>query len=146
MFRSLNFKKCVTYFGSVFLVFAAFQYSSVVAEEELIGSEEYRISCLNCHGVGGKGNGPMAELLIKKPSDLTVLSKNFNGEYPFFRIYQTIDGRILVTGHGDRDMPIWGMRYLEEDAKRYGTLYGGEDVVRARVLQLVYYIQMLQQK
>jgi len=87
----------------------------------------------------------MAEFLIKEPSDLTVMSKNNEGEYPFFRVYQTIDGRILIPGHGDRDMPIWGMRYLEEDAMRYGN-FGGEDVVRARILQLVYYIQMLQQK
>ena len=136
----------VKYFGLALLLFTAFQYSSALAEEELIGSDEYRLSCLNCHGVGGKGNGPMAEFLIKKPSDLTVLSERNGGEYPFLRVYQTIDGRVEVPGHGGRDMPIWGMRYLEQDAIRYGTFYGGEDVVRARILQLVYYIQMLQQK
>lgn len=141
-FSVSKFVKC---FGLALLLFAAFQYSGVLAEDELIGSDEYRLSCLNCHGVGGKGNGPMVEFLIKKPSDLTVLSKNHNGEYPFYKVYQTIDGRILVPGHGDRDMPIWGVRYLEEDAERYGG-FGGEDVVRARILQLVYYIQMLQQK
>ena len=140
-----DLKAFVKYFGVAVLLFAAFQYSSVLAEEELIGSDEYRLSCLNCHGVGGKGNGPMAEFLIKKPSDLTMLSKNNKGEYPFLRVYQTIDGRVQVPGHGDRDMPIWGMRYLEEDAMRYGG-FGGEDVVRARILQLVYYIQLLQQK
>ena len=140
-----DLKAFVRSFGLVLLLFAVFQYNSVLAEEELIGSDEYRFSCLNCHGVGGKGNGPMAEFLIKKPSDLTILSKNNNGEYPFLKVYQTIDGRVLVPGHGDRDMPIWGMRYLEEDAQRYGN-FGGEDVVRARILQLVYYIQMLQQK
>ena len=140
-----DLKAFVKYLGLAALLFAAFQYSSVLAEEELIGSDEYRLSCLNCHGVGGKGNGPMAEYLIKKPSDLTVLSKNNKGEYPFLRVYQTIDGRVQVPGHGDRDMPIWGMRYLEEDAQRYGG-FGGEDVVRARILQLVYYIQLLQQK
>ncbi len=140
-----DLKAFMKYFGVAVLLFAAFQNSSVLAEEELIGSDEYRLSCLNCHGVGGKGNGPMAEFLIKKPSDLTVLSKNNNGEYPFLRVYQTIDGRVQVPGHGGRDMPIWGMRYLEEDAMRYGS-FGGEDVVRARILQLVYYIQLLQQK
>lgn len=140
-----DLKAFMRYFGVAVLLFAAFQNSIVLAEEELIGSDEYRLSCLNCHGVGGKGNGPMAEFLIKKPSDLTVLSKNNKGEYPFLRVYQTIDGRVQVPGHGDRDMPIWGMRYLEEDAMRYGS-FGGEDVVRARILQLVYYIQLLQQK
>ncbi len=144
MFRSVNIKKCVTYCGSFFLVFAAFQYSSVVAEEELIGSEEYRISCLNCHGVGGQGDGPMTGLMTQKPTDLTVLAKNNQGEYPFLRVYQTIDGRVAVPSHGEREMPIWGVRYLVEDAARYGG-FGGEDVVRAKILQLVYYIQQLQQ-
>ena len=144
--NNFDIRTFVKYFSLIVLLFAAFQYSSVLAEEELIGSDEYRQSCLNCHGVGGKGNGPMAEYLTKKPTDLTMLSKNFGGEYPFFRVYQTIDGRVFVPGHGDKDMPIWGARYLEEDAERYGTSFGGEDVVRARILQLVYYIQMLQQK
>ena len=42
---------------------------------ETIGSDEYRVSCLNCHGEGGNGDGPMMDLLTKKPSDLTVLAK-----------------------------------------------------------------------
>jgi mono/diheme cytochrome c family protein len=113
---------------------------------ETIGSDEYRISCLNCHGEGGKGDGPMMELLTKKPSDLTVLAKNNGGEYPFVKVYQMIDGRVAVPGHGERAMPIWGARYAEEDYERYGTAFGGEDVVRGRILQLVYYVQSLQEK
>lgn len=141
----INLTKRVTIFGSIFLLLLAFQYSDVVAEEELIGSEEYRISCLNCHGVGGKGDGPMMTLLTKKPSNLTMLSKNNGGKYPFLRVYQTIDGRVIVPGHGEREMPIWGARYFEEDQARYGD-FGNEDVVRSRILQLVYYIQQLQEK
>ena len=113
---------------------------------ETIGSDEYRVSCLNCHGEGGNGDGPMMDLLTKKPSDLTVLAKNNGGEYPFVKVYQTIDGRVTVPGHGTREMPIWGARYAEEDYERYGTAFGAEDVVRGRILQLVYFIQQLQQK
>jgi len=51
-----------------------------------------------------------------------------------------------VPGHGTREMPIWGARYAEEDYERYGTAFGAEDVVRGRILQLVYFIQSLQQK
>ena len=113
---------------------------------ETIGSDEYRVSCLNCHGEGGNGDGPMMDLLTKKPSDLTVLAKNNGGEYPFVKVYQTIDGRVTVPGHGTREMPIWGARYAEEDYERYGTAFGAEDVVRGRILQLVYYVQSLQEK
>ena len=114
--------------------------------DETIGSDEYRIACLNCHGAEGKGDGLMAELLNKNPSDLTVLAKTNGGEYPFLRVYHMIDGRITVTGHGEREMPIWGARYSEEDYERYGTAFGSEDVVRGRILQIVYYIQTLQEK
>ena len=62
------------------------------------------------------------------------------------KVYQTIDGRVTVPGHGTREMPIWGARYAEEDYERYGTAFGAEDVVRGRILQLVYFIQSLQQK
>jgi len=144
MFKSFNGSLC-RYVWVALLATAVFQAGSLVAEEELIGSDEYRISCLNCHGVGGRGDGPMTGLMMQKPTDLTTLAKNNQGEYPFLRVYQTIDGRVAVPSHGEREMPIWGVRYLAEDAERYGS-FGGEDVVRAKILQLVYYIQQLQQK
>ena len=50
--------------------------SSAYAEDEIIGAEEYRVSCLACHGVGGKGDGPMAEYLTVQPSDLTQIAKD----------------------------------------------------------------------
>ena len=117
---------------------------AATAEEELIGSDEFRISCASCHGVGGRGDGPMAQFLTVKPTDLTALSTKNNGEYPFLRVFQVIDGRTLVSGHGDRAMPVWGDRYKLDAAKEYGPM-GGEAAIRARVLELVYYIQSIQQ-
>ncbi len=118
--------------------------SPVVAEEELIGSDEFRISCAACHGAGGRGNGNMAQFLNVKPADLTVLKKNSGGEYPFMRIFQTIDGRAVIAGHGERAMPVWGDRYKRESIRGYGSI-GNEAAVRARVLELVYYVQSIQQ-
>ena len=152
-----EFSTCIRCVGLMLFLSMAVSGGTVSAEDvtmggskyrisETIGSDEYRVSCLNCHGEGGKGDGPMMDLLTKKPSDLTVLAKNNGGEYPFVKVYQTIDGRVTVPGHGTRDMPIWGARYAEEDYERYGTAFGAEDVVRGRILQLVYFIQSLQQK
>jgi len=73
-----------------------------------------------------------------------MLTKNNAGEYPFMRLYQMIDGRADVSGHGERAMPIWGDRYTKQDIERYGS-FGAEDVVQARILQLVFYIQAIQQ-
>jgi hypothetical protein len=41
-------------------------------------------------------------------------------------------------------MPIWGARYKAEQGGKYGP-YGGEMAVRARVLELVFYVQSLQE-
>lgn len=125
-----------------------------LAEEDTIGSDEYRISCMSCHGVGGEGNGAIAKFLTVKPTDLTQLAKNNGGQYPnlkagaypFLRVYQVIDGRTEVGAHGERAMPVWGNRYLADQPAGYSS-YGGqyEKVVRGRILELVYYIQSIQQ-
>ena len=116
----------------------------VQAEEDTIGSDEYRISCLNCHGVGGRGDGPLAKFLTLKPTDLTSLAKNNGGEYPYLRVFLMIDGREDVAAHGDRSMPVWGNRYRKDAETEYGP-FGGEQVVHGRILELVYYIHSLQQ-
>ena len=87
----------------------------------------------------------MADILTVKPADLTTLARENNGEYPFLRVFQTIDGRTQVTGHGNRAMPIWGDRYEVQSGVEPGT-YGSELLVRSRILELVYYVQTLQQK
>lgn len=121
-------------------------FTTANAEEELIGSNEYRVSCASCHGIGGKGDGNMAQFLTPKPSDLTMLAKNTgDGAYPFLKVFQVVDGRSAVSGHGDRAMPVWGDRFSLEAANKYGP-YGGEAATRARVLELVYYLQSIQAK
>ena len=87
------------------------------AEEDLIGSEEFRLHCAACHGVGGKGNGPIAALLNVSPGDLTVISKKNDGVYPFLNVFHIIDGRQSITAHGDRTMPLWGERYRPKQGK-----------------------------
>ena len=116
----------------------------VSAEEELIGADEFRRSCINCHGVGGRGDGPMAQFLTVKPADLTQITKNNDGLFPVIWLYQVIDGTTLVPTHGERAMPVWGERYLEEDGGKYGGLEG-EQAVRLRILELIFYIQSIQQ-
>ena len=145
MIRSSRLQIFIKSFGLILLVTLFFGTADIAAEEELIGADEYRISCLSCHGVGGKGNGTMAQFLKVQPSDLTTITKKNEGVFPLDKVYRTIDGRQGVTGHGERDMPIWGARYLREDAERYGS-FGGDDVVRMRILELVYYIQAIQQR
>ncbi len=83
------------------------------AQQPDIGKTEYQSGCASCHGVDGKGTGPVADALKTKPADLTMLAKNNNGVFPLGRIYDIIDGREEVKSHGARDMPIWGFRYSQ---------------------------------
>ena len=116
------------------------------------GAAEYRVSCATCHGEGGGGDGPVAAQLKVKPADLTQLAKRNRGAFPFLKVFETIDGRVRVMAHGTREMPVWGDRYQAELQQKYKS--GGEivskarieTVIRARILELIYYLQTIQQK
>jgi mono/diheme cytochrome c family protein len=51
------------------------------AENFDAGKIEYEIGCAPCHGVDGKGSGPVAAGLTATPADLTVLAKKNNGVF-----------------------------------------------------------------
>jgi mono/diheme cytochrome c family protein len=116
-----------------------------LAQEEVVltnGKREYQAYCATCHGAQGKGDGPMSTILAVVPADLTQLRKKNKGEFPFWRVYEIIDGRDIVRGHGARNMPVWGAYFLREE----GDGYLDEDRVIGRVLGLAYYLQSIQEK
>lgn len=115
-----------------------------------LGQVEYQSNCQTCHGPAGEGDGPMADQLTVKPSDLTQISKNNNGYFPFARVYDIIDGRESVRAHGGSDMPVWGNAY----AASVSTMAGAEDprganveaAIAGRILSLVYYLGSIQKQ
>ena len=90
----------------------------------------------------------MAQFLTIKPADLTQLAKKNNEKFPFRDVFQIIDGRAVIKGHGEGPMPIWGDRYTAlspaTGVEPYRS-YTAEPFVRARILELTYYIQSIQQ-
>lgn len=110
------------------------------------GKLEYMDNCASCHGVDGKGNGPLGNLLQRSPPDLTLLAKNNQGVLPMNRLYEVLDGA-NVPSHGTRDMPVWGREYRIEEAQRLREArrhYDEPAVVRARILTLLEYISRIQ--
>jgi hypothetical protein len=77
---------------------------------------------------------------------LTQLYKNNERVFPLERVFEVIDGRKEVAAHGERKMPVWGDRYMEQTMTRQGPGPMNDIVVRNRVLELVYYIQSIQDK
>lgn len=114
------------------------------------GKREYINRCAACHGVTGKAEGTVLDFLKRTPPDLTALSKNNGGVFPFERIYAVIDGRQAVQGHGSRDMPVWGKDLSTESVKAdeyFGPMpYNMEMYVRSRILTLIDYLHRIQKK
>ena len=104
----------------------------VSAESALAaGKDRFQRNCGICHGIDGKGGGAFTELLKVSPPDLTVLSRNNHGSFPFSDVYNSIDGRNFPLAHANSNMPSWGERYKQsvED--------GNETLVRGRILELI---------
>ena len=111
--------------------------------EESAGQNEYTTACAVCHGESGMGNGPFTTLMNVPVPSLTTLSAQNEGNFPFLKVFMTIDGRTQVAGHG-APMPVWGDRFLSSASDDYGP-YGSELIVRGRILSLVNYLQAIQQ-
>ena len=113
-----------------------------------IGKRQYDSACAVCHGLTGKGDGPMKSQLVAPVPDLTMLAKSNDGVFPFDRVYQIIDGRSEVRAHGPREMPVWGRTFNLESSTVFENYppYDIESNARSRMLALTEYLYRLQAK
>jgi mono/diheme cytochrome c family protein len=102
------------------------------------GAYAYRTYCASCHGIDGKGDGPLAESLRFHPPDRSLVAKRNGGEYPAEKILRIVDGRKSLPGHGGPDMPIWG------DAFRNAETGYDDAKVKEKVRSVVDYLRTLQ--
>jgi mono/diheme cytochrome c family protein len=72
------------------------------------GQQMYSNYCAPCHGVDGRGQGPIASALRKPPTDLTVLSKNNRGKFPDTHIVTVLQNGPEIPSRATAEMPIWG--------------------------------------
>jgi mono/diheme cytochrome c family protein len=108
-----------------------------------IGEDAYRVSCAVCHGSSGQGDGEFADVLTVKPPDLTTLSAQNNGVFPYLKVFQIVDGRANIRAHGTPVMPIWGDTFKRDIGESAGP-FGAELLIRARITALVDYVETLQ--
>ena len=121
-----------------------FAVVGVNAEPSEWAKADYINYCAACHGVGGTGNGPMADQLKGKPTDLTVLAKNNGGTFPYRKAYKTIDGTWNegnLRAHGSNEMPIWGDVFRREAAGQ-----GSYMETRGKIMAIIQYIDALQKE
>lgn len=104
------------------------------------GKDEYAWNCSACHGPEGRGDGSMSKLLVKPPPNLRTISSRNSGVFPFWRVFQIIDGTESVPGHDTFQMPKYWQRF-RADAGRPGF-----DDADLRLLMLTHYLESLQEQ
>ena len=127
---------------SLLLVLGVAEKQAAAQQEKVIidGKIEYEENCTGCHGLAGKGDGPLADILITRPPDLTGIAKRNGGVFPFWTIYDIIGGEKPVRAHQFSAMPIWGSRFRAEEKTRYAP------PTHIRILLLTHYLESLQEK
>lgn len=103
------------------------------------GREMYRTYCASCHGLTGKGDGPVTAALKTPPTDLTTIARRNGRRFPTVRVFQSIEGSATIAAHGSAEMPVWGDVFRQ----RSGT---DEALVKLRVRNLTSYIESMQVK
>ncbi|WP_109486092.1 c-type cytochrome [Occallatibacter savannae] len=68
----------------------------------------YTNYCAPCHGVDGKGKGPVAPAMKSSPTDLTQLTRNNHGKYPDTHVVAVLQFGSTLSSHGSAAMPVWG--------------------------------------
>jgi len=142
MIRTLSFIGAV--FGVALTVGVAQKRPAENSQEKQLqdsfkGPELYKAYCATCHGLSGKGKGPMAASLKTAPSDLTTISARNNGMFPFLKVQKIIAGEEAPAGsHGSREMPVWGPIFSE--------VSWDQDLGRVRIYSLAMYLESIQAK
>ena len=86
---------------------AAARINPIKSDQDSIdrGKKVYMASCINCHGVSAKGDGPLASGLIPKPTNLTLMAGNHSdGDFEWK----------IANGRGS--MPAW-KSFLKENQR-----------------------------
>ncbi len=79
----------------------------------------------------------MASTLKVQPPDLTRIAERNGGTFPMARVANIISGEeSLSSGHGTREMPIWGPIFSQVDRD--------QDLGRVRIDNLTRYLRDIQ--
>ncbi|WP_299827084.1 cytochrome c [uncultured Roseobacter sp.] len=107
------------------------------------GQTLFRLHCAACHGIEGRGNGPMSPVLLVQPADLTKLSQKEDGTFPTYRVVKRIDGRDPLVSHGS-DMPVYGWFFEGNDVAI--SAQSGQPIMTSQpVADLVAWLRTIQE-
>ncbi len=104
------------------------------------GASIFRHYCAACHGLDGRGNGPVSEALKRKVPDLTRLSLRNHGAFLAIHVRTVImfGADDLLPAHGSKEMPIWGPIFHEIEFD--------QDLGNVRLENVTEYLESIQRK
>ncbi|PJI84311.1 mono/diheme cytochrome c family protein [Yoonia maricola] len=114
-----------------------------VAQNTDAGRVLFENHCATCHGNDAQGAGPMSQVLMIPPSDLTQLSAKAGGTFPISYLVAKVDGRVPLLSHGS-PMPLFGPFFEGK-----GVAMRGDDgiliMTSQPIIDLVTYLETLQE-
>jgi mono/diheme cytochrome c family protein len=106
----------------------------------LSGKDLYQRFCASCHGLDGRGKGPVASSFSIEVPDLTLFARRHGDRFDRELVERIIDGRHVLAAHGTRTMPVWG-----EDLSRANVGDPeAERVTRLVITRLADYLSQMQ--
>ncbi len=106
---------------------------------DVAGKAEYQQYCALCHGVDGRGMGPLTDddAMKKSAADITQLAKRNGGVFAFSKVADTIRDGGSIVGHSQSRMMAWGKVFSVES-----------DPVRAKaiIFDVTRYVEGLQER
>jgi hypothetical protein len=104
------------------------------------GATIFRNNCATCHGLEGRGKGPVSKARKRTVPDLTRLSQRNHGAFPVIRVQTTImfGADDLLPAHGPKTMRSWGPIFHEIEFD--------QDLGNVRLENITKYLESIQRK
>ena len=127
----------------IVLMAASLTLAACGEPEAPTGADDFATYCAACHGSSGRGDGPAALGLDRKPADLTRISARNGGAFPGTAVMAKIWG---YTGSrdGESPMPEFGP-LLQGDLVPYDGGDGIKTPTPIRLVQIAEYLRLLQE-
>ncbi len=134
--------------SALMLTAGALSSRAVADDTHKEAQKDFQSFCASCHGWGGAGGGPVADVLKVEPPNLRLIANRNGGTFPADKVYSTIEGLEMPRAHGTKQMPVWGLWFAYEaiaDSLHTGDKTPPPEKIDKRIRGLVAYLESIQE-